>query len=161
MRASFTVLVVVAATFVVGGCSQPTSPTSPSSVAAGTSAATSEHISATGGKQNPPSTTVLLVCDSAVNAQVDFQLVDDLFNHNPLTSVLHLECGPDSFSGSRRATLKVTTSSDAGFAFVDVFAVQTADFIGGCPGGTAVPGTLECPGSSKKAPAPGATLTFK
>jgi len=159
MRAWFTVLVVVAVTSVAAGCSQSTTPTSPSSVVVGTSAATSESITAQGGKSTADTTTVVLACDGAVNAQVDFRLADGLFA--PLTSVIHLECGPDSFSGGKRDTVKVTTSQQAGWAFVDTFTVQTGAFNGGCPGGTAVPGTMECPGSSKKAPAANATLTFK
>jgi hypothetical protein len=101
------------------------------------------------------------VCDSAANAQVDVRLFDGLFTQNYLASV-HLECGPDSFSGSRRDTVKVATIPAVGWAIIDVFAVQVGGFIGGCPGGTAVPGSVECPGGgTKKSPAPGATLTIK
>jgi hypothetical protein len=120
-----------------------------------------DRITGAAAKPQPPSTTVLLVCDSAVNAQVDVRLVDDLVNQTALTPLMHLACGPDSPLGSRRDTLKVTSFAKAGFALVDVFTVQSGGFNGGCPGGTVVPGSMECPGSSKKAPAPGATLTFK
>lgn len=161
MRASFTVPVIVAVALVAGACSQTTTPTSPSAAVGGTSAASSENITAQGGKSTADVATVLLVCDSAVNAQVDFQLFDSLFGQTALTPVLHLECGPDSLLGSRRDTLKVTTSSQAGWASVSVFNVQTGAFIGGCPGGTVTPGSMECPDSSKKAPAANATLTFK
>jgi hypothetical protein len=161
MRASFTVL-IVAATIGTGGCRQTVAPNSPSSVAAATSAATPDSVTTQAGKPSGAATTALLVCDSAANAQVDFRLVDDLFTGTPLSGTVHLECGPDSLSGSRRDTVKVTTFAQAGWAFVDVFAVQAGAFIGGCPGGTAVPGSAECPGGgSKKSPVPGATLTFK
>ena len=159
MRASFSVLLVVA-TIAVGGCSQTTTPTSPSSVVADTSAATAETNSAQGPKPSAAATTVLLACDSAVNAHVEVRLVDDIVTQN-LLGTAHLECGPDSVSGSRRDTVKVTTFAQAGWAIVDLFAVQTGAFTGGCPGATALPGSLECPGSSKKAPAANATLTFK
>ena len=161
MRASFTVLLVVA-TIAVGGCSQTTTPSSPSSVVADTAASTStsETTMAQGGKPGAAATTVLLVCDSAVNAQVDVRLVDDILTQN-LLGTAHLECGPDSLLGSRRDTVKVTTFAQAGWAIVDLFAVRTGAFNGGCPGATVLPASLECPGSSKKAPAAGATLTFK
>jgi hypothetical protein len=159
MRASFPVLLVVA-TIAVSGCSQTTTPSSPSAVVADTSASTSDTSSAQGGKPGAAATTVVLVCDSAVNAQVDVRLVDDILTQT-LLGTAHLECGPDSFSGSRRDTVKVTTFAEAGWAMVDGFAVQTGAFNGGCPGATVLPASLECPGSSKKNPAAGATLTFK
>lgn len=160
MRASFTVLVVVAVTSLAAGCSQSTTPTSPSAVVAGTSAATSESITVQGGKSTADTTTVVLVCDSAVNAQADVRLVDDISTQTLLGSA-HLECGPDSLSGSKRDSVKVTTPAQAGWAMVDTFTVQTGAFNGGCPGATVVPGQLECPGSSKKSPAASATLSFK
>jgi hypothetical protein len=161
MRASLKVLAVVAVTFVASGCSQATTPTSPSAAAAGSaSASTSERITAQGGKSTEDTATVLLVCDSAVNAQADVRLVDDILTQNVLGTA-HLECGPDSFSGSRRDTVKLVTSQQAGWAIIDTFTVQTGAFNGGCPGATVVPGQLECPGSSKKSPAASATLTFR
>jgi hypothetical protein len=165
MRASFTVLLIVA-TIAVSGCSQTTTPTSPSAAVGGTSAATivagaSAETSGTMAKINgpAPSTTVLLVCDSPANAQADFELYDS-FGGTLLAGPIHLECGPDSLSGSRRDTVKVPTFADAGWAHVGVFTVQSV-VSGGCAGDTAVPGTLECLQGSKKEPHPGATLTFK
>ena len=84
--------------------------------------------------------------------------MDDIVTQN-LLATAQLDCGP----GNRRDTVKVTTFAQAGFAIVDVFEVQTVAFTGSCAGPLPLPlpASLECPESSKKAPAANATLTFK
>jgi hypothetical protein len=159
MRTSSTVLAIVAVVSVAAGCSQSPSPSGPSSVVASTSAAASSQIiSAQGGKSTEDIATIVLACDGAVNAQVDVQLMVDAVTLPALAEV-HLECGPDSLSGSRRDTVKITTSSQAQWANVTAFTVT--GFSGGCLAGTAIPGKIECPESSHKSPAPNAVLTFR
>ena len=103
-----------------------------------------------------PSTTVLLVCDRAANAQVTLQLEDSIFPSIQTGNIL-LACGPDSPSGSRRVSAKVTTNFQVGAVNVSQFTVQTASFNGGCPGASITPAKLSCPLNGST----GATLTVR
>ena len=102
-----------------------------------------------------PSTSLMLVCDRSVNAQVTAQLFTSA--GGTLLGTPTLSCGPDSVSGSRRDTVKFTTASPAGFVNVQTFAVQS-NTSGGCGTAGSLPLKFECIPAGATS---GATLTVR
>jgi hypothetical protein len=101
-----------------------------------------------------PSTTVVLACDHNVNGAVTFTLQPSLFDTTNLGGG-SLDCGPDSISGLKRNSVKISTTQDAGWINVSSFTVST--FSGGCLGGSTIPAKMECPLDGSR----GATLTAR
>jgi hypothetical protein len=102
-----------------------------------------------------PSTTVVLVCDKNTDAAVTFTLQPSFFDPTVVGGGF-VDCGPDSVSGTKRTSLKVTTTANAGVILISSFTINGISS-GGCGGGSVIPTKFDCPGDGT----PGASLTVR